>query len=202
MKSYEVNFNKSGDCREGNLMSDFSCPWDAEPVPDTRFRAVWNESRFFFSFVVEDQDLVLPEDSDSGQAALGSDRVELFFATSLDLSTPYYGAEMAPNGNVYDYRASYYREVEDNWSFQTLHFEGVETEGGYRVDGNLEIQELEDLLCFVERRMVTGVYRADFSHGQEGEIDHRWIPWVDPKTEKPDFHVPSSFGTFYFQEPI
>ena len=28
-----------------------------------------------------------------------------------------------------------------------------------------------------------------------------WISWIHPGTQKPDFHVPASFGTFLFENP-
>jgi hypothetical protein len=58
-----------------------------------------------------------------------------------------------------------------------------------------------------------GLFRAEFSHDRSGKpvtqrasIHNRgrhidgpppiqaWMAWVDPKTEEPDFHVPTSFG--------
>jgi hypothetical protein len=58
-----------------------------------------------------------------------------------------------------------------------------------------------------------GLYRAEFSQDRSGRpIEQResihnlgrqldgpppieaWISWVDPKTEEPDFHVPTSLG--------
>jgi hypothetical protein len=46
------------------------------------------------------------------------------------------------------------------------------------------------------REFLAGVYRAEFSHNADGSIHQGWMPWVNPHTERPDFHVPSSFGVF------
>ena len=44
-------------------------------------------------------------------------------------------------------------------------------------------------------KIIAGVYRAEFSMSDDG-VQENWISWVDPGTEKPDFHVASSFGEF------
>jgi hypothetical protein len=41
-----------------------------------------------------------------------------------------------------------------------------------------------------------GVYRAEFSHLPSGGVHFGWLSWLQPITEKPDFHVPSSFGVW------
>ena len=196
MKIYEVGFSEDLDIGRGLLLEDFSCPWKEGPIPSTQFRAVWNNEFLKFRFEVEDHDLVLAENADSGEAALGSDRVELFFASSSDLTTPYYGAEMDPRGNVYDYEGLYHRQINPSWSFETLAYSGAFHEGGYSVTGTISLAELEVLGCLREREMIAGVYRAEFSHGEGDNVINDWICWVDPKVEVPDFHVPSSFGKF------
>jgi len=196
MKIYEVKYSEKLEMSSGVLLEDFSCPWKDGPIPETKFRAVSNESVLKFQFDVEDHDLVLGENPDSGEAALGSDRVELFFATSPDLSTPYYGAEMDPRGNVYDYEGLYHRQINPSWSFETLSFSGSFRDHGYSVVGTIALDELKKLGCLQGGELITGVYRAEFSHGRDEEIIQDWICWVDPEVEIPDFHVPSSFGRF------
>lgn len=196
MKIYDVKYSEELDPGNGVLLEDFSCPWKSESIPATKFRAVWNKSSLKFQFDVEDHDLVLGENPDSGEAALGSDRVELFFASTSDLSTPYYGAEMDPRGNVYDYEGLYHRQIDASWSFETLSFSGSFCDGGYSVVGTVALDELEKLGCLQAGEIITGVYRAEFSHGRDEEIIQDWICWVDPQVEIPDFHVPSSFGKF------
>ena len=64
-----------------------------------------------------------------------------------------------------------------------------------------------------------GLYRAEFSHDRSGRpvvkresIHNRgrrldgpppleaWMSWIDPKTEQPDFHVPTSLGWLEFSK--
>ena len=197
MKTYSVHYSPSLDLDTASVLEDFSFPWLDRPCPVTSFRAVWNEERLRFRFDVEDDDLVLDETGEPHAAALGSDRVELFFATSADLSTPYYGAEMEPRGSVYDYQAIYHRKFDDSWCFDGLEFAGEILEGGYLVEGTITLQSLRELGCLMGSEMIAGVYRAEFSHGPDGIVQD-WISWIDPQVTTPDFHVPSSFGKFLF----
>ena len=197
MKTYPVHFSSSLDLETASVLDDFTFPWLERLCPLTSFRAVWNEERLRFRFDVEDDDLVLDESGEPHAAALGSDRVELFFATSADLSTPYYGAEMEPRGSVYDYEAIYHRKFDDTWRFDGLEFSGELLEGGYLVEGTITLKSLRELGCLKGSEMIAGVYRAEFSHGPDGVVQN-WISWIDPQVTKPDFHVPSSFGKFLF----
>lgn len=197
MKTYLVRHSASLDPQAGDLLEDFSFPWLDRPAPLTAFRAVWNEAFFAFRFEVEDDDLVLDPSDDPDQAVLGSDRVELFFASSADLTTPYYGAEMEPRGGVYDYKAVFHRRFDDTWRFPGLEFSGVLVEGGYEVGGTIPLEVLRELGCLSGSEMTAGVCRAEFSHGSGGVVQD-WISWIHPGTETPDFHVPGSFGRFVF----
>ena len=199
MKTYSVHYSASLDLESASALEDFCFPWLDRPCPWTSFRAVWNDEVLRFRFEVEDDDLVLDETGEPHAAALGSDRVEPFYATSADLSTPYYGAEMEPRGSVYDYKASYHRQFDDTWSFEGLSFAGELLGGGYLLEGTIPLDELRVLGCLQGNEMITGVYRAEFSHGTDGVVQD-WISWIDPQVEKPDFHVPSSFGKFLFLE--
>lgn len=198
MKEYRVNYSADLDLTKGSLLDEFSLPWNERDCPRTEFRAVWNEERMRFRFDVEDEDIVLNDSTDKDTAVLGSDRVELFFAADAELKNHYYGAEMDPRGWVYDYRAKLYRQIDDGWVFPGLSTEGSVNSNGYSLEGAIRIDVLKELGLLESDEMVTGIYRAEFSHGSDGIIEE-WMPWVDPGTEAPDFHVPSSFGKFLFE---
>ncbi len=197
MKTYTVRYSASSDPAEGVVIEDFCFPWTDAPCPLTQFSAVWGPEHFHFRFDVVDHDLVLDESGEPGQAVLGSDRVELFFSPTRDLST-YYGIEMEPRGEVYDYRAHYHRRFDREWRFPGLEFSGKIRESGYSVEGRIPLSVLRDLSCLRDSEMIVGVYRGEFSHGADGIIQD-WISWIHPQTEVPDFHVPASFGTFLFE---
>jgi hypothetical protein len=131
------------------------------------------------------------------QRVLDSDRVEIFLTPDLSLS-PYYGFEMAPSGEVLAYRARHYRQFDRDWSSDGLQFSGRLGERGYTVQGTIAMETLRTLNILKPgaRELYAGVYRAEFSRNPDGSIHQGWMPWVNPRTERADFHVPESFGTF------
>ncbi len=182
------------------LLTDFVFPWKNEDAPLTEFRALADEQTLHFRFDIHDDDVVLDSSKDPDEAVLGSDRAELFFSQTPDMSKPYYGLEMDPRGGVYDYEGRYHREIDPVWKMPKLELEGEVTERGYVVSGRVDLQVLRNLGCLRGQEMITGVYRAEFSHNADGSIRQEWISWVDPASEVPDFHVPASFGRFIFEE--
>lgn len=188
------------DWDEAELLTDISFPWTAGPDPATRFRALRDEERFHFLFEIEDDDLVLDESADPVERITGSDRAELFFACN-DLLDPYYCLEMDPRGEVFAYKARHYREFTPEWEWPGLEVAAARTEGGYRVEGSIPMASFAELGLLHKNGTVlkAGVYRAEFSHDSNGAVIQDWMSWVDPGTEKPDFHVPSSFGEFHLE---
>ncbi|MCG8598892.1 MAG: hypothetical protein MI807_02010 [Verrucomicrobiales bacterium] len=195
-KTYSVRYSDRLDVMSGNLMKDFTFPWKRGRAPRTEFRAVWNEQALGFHFDVDDEEIILNDSEDPTEAVLGSDRVEIFLATKPDLKGPYYGAEMDPRGNVYDYKAKYHREFDDRWSFGNLKFRCEIREGGYSVKGRFAMDELNNLDLVKGKQLIAGVYRAEFGHNKRGDFVENWISWVNPQKDEVDFHVPESFGTW------
>tara|TARA_R110002096_G_scaffold119826_4_gene259645 strand:+ start:1010 stop:1609 length:600 start_codon:yes stop_codon:yes gene_type:complete len=199
MKTYPVQYSADLDLIEGVCLSDFQFPWLERKCPETEFCAVWNAEWFKFQFQVEDHDIVMFEGANRDESVLGSDRVELFFATDALLKGPYYGLEMDPRGWVYDYSARHYRDFDPSWIMPNFELSAEVIEAGYSVEGKIGLETLRGLGCLVDGEMVTGVYRGEFSHSDKGD-QHDWISWVNPGTESPDFHLPESFGKFLFVE--
>lgn len=197
MKRYSV-VRKSGDLLtwdRASALTDFTFPWEQKEVPKTEFRALWDDDGLHFRFDCEDSDLVLAEAPECKERVLGSDRVELFFAPDLSLES-YYCLEMTPKGDVLDYAARFYRQVDWDWRFEGVTTHGVITGKTYSLEGRIPISSLRALGILRGREMYVGVYRAEFHHRADGTVHQGWMPWVDPNTEKPDFHVPASFGEF------
>jgi hypothetical protein len=195
MKMYQVQHSATLDCSEGEALTDFIMPWSNRESPITSFRAVWNDDWLGFQFQVVDEDIVLFEGEDGDDSVLGSDRVELFFATDHELKGYYYGIEMDPRGWVFDFRARYYREINDRWNFPSLKISAIHGDGDYSVEGRVSLQVLADHNLIRRGKLIIGVYRAEFSMTENG-VQKDWMSWIDPQTERPDFHVPSSFGEF------
>jgi hypothetical protein len=198
MKRYSVRATKGGvDWSQAVCLSDFRFPWETTAPAPTEFRALHTEDRLCFRFDCVDEDLVLGRGVTEKERVLGSDRVEIFMTCDLGLN-PYFCLEMAPNGDTYGYRARTYREFDDDFPWRGLELSSRVVGARYTVEGSLPLTTLHELgvLEPEARQLLAGVYRAQFSHLPDGSVHRGWMSWLDPKTVKPDFHVPSSFGTF------
>ena len=191
MKRYHVQ--NAMNWSEADLLTDFTFPWEDRTAPPTDFRAMHDGERFHFRFDCVDDDLVLPDGATAKERALGADRVEIFFAKDLSLER-YFGLEMSPRGDVADYAAKFYREIDWSWSCEGLVLEPEIREGGYTVSGSIPLEVLRRLGVLRGSEMFAGLYRAEFHHKPDGSVHSGWMPWVNPGMEKPDFHVPASFG--------
>ncbi len=177
------------------LDTDFSFPWQEREAPETEFRALTDDTHFYFAFRVEDADIVI-DDGDDEEAVARGDRVELFFAPDSALDD-YVCFEIDPSGRVLDYRAAYYREFDRDWHLPELVVATMLTETGYIVEGRIPHAGLRDAglpTLADDGKVLTGVFRAEYSHRDEGEPLAEWISWVTPSSEEPDFHIPSAFG--------
>lgn len=197
MKRYHVRrVPRSGlNWSEAELLNDFSFPWQQRTAPLTEFRALWDDEHFHFHFHCVDDDLILLDGADAKERVIASDRVEIFFASDLALK-PYYCLEMSPRGDVLDYKATHYRQMDWDWRCEGLVIDAKIAGTRYEVSGRLPLETLRTVgvLKPGSREMLAGIYRAEFYHNADGTIHHGWMPWVNPQTVKPDFHVPESFG--------
>ncbi|MBD3287906.1 hypothetical protein GF337_03810, partial [candidate division KSB1 bacterium] len=101
--------------KKASVETDFRFPWLETAAPFTEFRALYNESTFYFIFQVNDTDIVINDDFETELDILPEDRVEIFMARDRDLKE-YYGFEIDPLGRVLDYSASYYRQYKRDWT--------------------------------------------------------------------------------------
>jgi hypothetical protein len=184
---------------EAEVLTSFHSPWHAKEPASTEFRALHDTERLHFRFVCEDDDLMLPDGDSVQERVLGSDRVEIFFTPSLELQ-PYYCLEMSPRGEALVYAARHYRQMDWSWQSSSLKLHAEVQGSRYLVTGSLALDELRALGVLRGAEMHAGLYRADFRHRSDGEVERIWMPWCDPHTEKPDFHVPSSFGLLRLHE--
>ncbi len=180
---------------DADPLTDFTFPWEERPAPLTEFRALWDETHLQFRFHCIDEDLVLPDGPTVKDRVLGADRVEIFFAPDLGLK-PYYCLEMSPRGDVLAYEANFYREMNWNWQCNGLQLDAHIEGNRYTVTGSLPLDTLRALNVLKpgSSDFFAGLYRAEFHHMPDGTVHSGWMPWVNPQTERPDFHVPSSFG--------
>ena len=185
--------------QQAEVLTDFIYPWEKETPPKTDFRALWSDDALYFRFIADDKDIQLGDNADKDQAVLDSDRVELFFATSPELK-PYYTAEMDPKGRTFDAKANYYREVDPSWNWETLQTVGEMTPNGYVLTGKIDLDEFTRLNLWQDKdkqTLMCAILRGEFSADEEKQV-RKWISWIKPDSVKPDFHIPSAFGTCKF----
>ena len=182
--------------KEAELLTDFRFPWQNRPAPLTEFRALHNGEDLFFQFSVKDDDIVLGNDSTEKRAALGSDRVELFFSVN-DSIKPYYTLEIDPRGYIFSAKANFYRQVDMSWDWPGLIAIGSIQDDGYILEGKMPLQSFTNLDLWQDEektKLMAGVFRAEFEHAEDGRVKHNWISWIQPDSPEPDFHIPSAFG--------
>jgi len=181
------------------VLTDFSFPWEDRQAPATEFRALWDAETFFFRFDCVDHDFVLSAGETLKERVLGSDRVEIFITPDLSLK-PYYCFEMSPRCEALAYRGNFHRQFDWQWTCPELALRASIAEQRYQVEGSLPLATLRalDVLKADTQEFYAGVFRGEFRHLEDGSVQPGWMPWCDPKTEKPDFHVPAAFGVFEF----
>jgi hypothetical protein len=195
MKRYHVrrSYESVPNWSVADVLTDFTFPWENRPEPQTEFHVLWDETHLHFRFDCQDEDLMLPDGPTAKDRVIDSDRVEIFFAPDLSLK-PYFYLEMSPLGDVLAYEARFYREMNWDWRCEGLQIDAQIDNNHYNVSGSIPLDTLRQLKVLRSREMHAGIYRAEFHHKSDGSVHSGWMPWVNPNTERPDFHVPTSFG--------
>lgn len=200
---------------KADVENRFIFPWKKDPAPATEFRALCDGRHLYFTFRVHDEDIVVLEKLRDEEDAMFEDRVELYFSRD-EAMKDYYCAEVDSRGRAFDYRGAFYRRLDTAWSFKGLEAKALPLPQGYVVEGRIPLASFEAVgfpRLKPGAKIRCGLYRAEFSHDRSGRpveqkpsIHNRgrqiegpppiqeWMSWVDPKTEEPDFHVPTSLG--------
>ncbi|MBK8501393.1 MAG: carbohydrate-binding family 9-like protein [Saprospiraceae bacterium] len=201
----EVNITGKGSdpiWDQAAILTDFQLPWNDEIPQPTSFRALWTDSSLYLLYQVIDLDVVAPGPPKDKRGVLPSDRVEIFFKAHGEMN-PYYCLELDPRARVLDYEATYYRNTNFEWMWPAGQLEvlATSTPDGYIVEARISLQSLIDLGILNDDRSIdAGLFRGDFFSINKNTTDVKWISWVHPDSEKPDFHIPSAFGKLKFVE--
>jgi hypothetical protein len=193
----------------------FVFPWKQAPAPATEFKALCDETSFYFTFRVHDDDIVTLDRLGDKEDAVFEDRVEMYFGRDEEMKD-YYCLEVDSRGRAFDYRGSYYRQLNPSWKCEGLETTATALPHGYEVEGKIPVKTFVALGFPALRpgvKIRCGLYRAEFSHDRSGRAVEpqanvhtmgrrmegpppieEWLSWVNPKTKEPDFHVPSSMG--------
>jgi hypothetical protein len=177
-------------------ITSFQNPWDPTINPETSL-AMMRDSQFvYFYFEVSDEEVILDPDFSKEEDVVKEDRVELFFSKDQEMGE-YYCFEMDPKGRTLAYAAQHYRKVDFAWDApQGFNIATREFSGGYAVEGAIPMEFIKQLAK--DGAIYFGAYRAEFSK-KDGVTIENWLTWVNPHTEKPDFHVPASMGKLYLK---
>ena len=182
------------------FLSDFVYPWDSAAAPATSFAALWDGDWFYGLFRVQD-DSVITLVKDNNKMEVGaSDRVEIFLKKD-DTMNPYYCLEMDADGRVLDYNAFYYRKMNYPWHWPDgqLIIKTSRIQKGYILEFAISIRSLKELGLLSDGRLQAGLFRAECVGFVNGRADLRWISWIRPRSDHPDFHIPSAFGTLILE---
>jgi hypothetical protein len=193
----EIGILDSSFWEKANCLTDFSSPWNSDPVLKIEFRALWDQENFYFNFRVFDRNVYIDQKDNSVDSICNSDRVELFFRSNDQLD-PYYCLEIDPSTRLLDFIARPNKVFDYDWKWPENHIklESSEDEVSFTVAGSISIASLEKFDLIHNNTIETGVYRAKFSKDENGNYEPTWISWVNPNTVEPNFHIASSFGKF------
>jgi len=184
------------------ILTDFTYPWRDESTPATTFKGLWDDTHFYFLYRATDPDIVTKERGLGERDAVDSDRVEIFFKADDEMN-PYYALEMDALGRVLDTQGRYHRNIDYDWDWPEGHLvlkASIDAEG-YWVEGSITWESLRQLGMYKDDKMLkAGLFRGEYVNLDDGEIDIKWISWVMPDSETPDFHIPSSFGVLEMVE--
>ena len=182
--------------RKAKKLCDFPYPWRLEKAPKTAFKALYDETHFYFLYRATDPEIIQKSKGLGEKDVVQSDRVELFFKGATD-EVPYYSLELDALGRILD-TEGYFREKVDldwNWPTDGLEVKASINETGYWVEGCISFASLRALGLYHDDGILrTGLYRAEYVTQADGVVRPQWISWIHPDSDTPNFHIPSSFG--------
>lgn len=186
---------------QANIISRFYSPWNSENIKPIEFRSLWDENKLFFCFKVYDSEIHIDKSTDVYNSINNSDRVELFFRSD-DAMSPYYCLEIDPTPRIMDFMAKPNKDFNFDWNWPTkdMMVKSTINKSYFVVEGWLSIKSLESFDLLKNNKIEVGIYRAKYQKQPNGTYDPKWITWVNPQTEEPNFHISSSFGLFELVE--
>ena len=196
----ELNINGKADHSawgKAIVLNDFCSPWDAKDVRKIEFKALWDASYLYCSFKVQDSEVYINKTDNTKNSINDSDRVELFFRSNKNLN-PYYCLEIDPTPRLMDFKAKPNKKFDFNWSWpkNDILIKSDIQNDFFTVEIAISLVSLTQMNLLKDGKIEIGVYRAKYNMQENGNYEPTWITWVNPDTEVPNFHTPSSFGVF------
>ena len=188
--------------KSGTELTDFIYPWEKETPPLTAFKALHSKDWLYCFYKVVDENVLVLVKANEKSEVIYSDRVEIFFRKDEKMQ-PYYGLELDPNGRVYDYEAEFHRKFNPTWTWPAgqLIVKASRTTDGYIVELAVSKESLKQLGLLKGNKIEAGIFRGECIELIEGaDSKIKWISWVKPNSETPNFHIPSAFGLLVLEE--
>lgn len=188
---------------EARELTDFTYHWRNEIAPKTSFKALRDDQNLYFLYQVEDEEIILKKDStvDEEHEAVDSDRIEIFFR-SLDPSKPYYTLEMDALGRTLDAEGEFSIKNDHDWDWpkEEIIVRASMNDMGYVVEGSISLSSIKTLVGMEGNQLHAGLYRGEYVQLDGEKPSVKWISWVKPDSDTPNFHIPSSFGILKIEE--
>lgn len=182
-------------------LTDFCSPWDSTKIKTIEFKALWDNSHLFCCFKVHDPEIYTDTTDNSKSSINHSDRVELFFRRDKNMN-PYYCLEIDPTPRLMDFKAMPNKEFDFNWDWpkNDISIKSDIKTSVFTVEIAISLDALKKFGLLNNGKIETGIYRAKYSIQENGRYEPTWITWVNPHTETPNFHIPTSFGALKFKD--
>ncbi|WP_291864834.1 sugar-binding protein [Maribacter sp.] len=177
------------------VLSEFVSPWDKKEIRKIEFRSLYDTKTIFFYFKVEDSKVYIDTSDNKISNINNSDRVELFFRSSKSMD-PYYCLEIDPDSRIMDFMARPNKQFDFDWNWPAndITVKSSIEATFFTVEIGISISSLKKFGLLRNGEIETGIFRAKYNKKEGNKYQPTWITWVDPKTENPNFHTPSSFG--------
>lgn len=88
-------------------------------------------------------------------------------------------------------------DFEWTWPKNDLLVQSSINSNNFTVEGSISIDSLKRYNLIKDNMIEAGVFRAKYNTKNNIQFEPTWITWVNPKTETPNFHTPSSFGKLF-----
>ncbi len=174
----------------------FEFPWakEGDLKQSTLAKLCWDDEYLYLGYHANDLSINAKKRGYKGDVWL-DDVVEIFLdPTPKDKS--YYGFELNANGDLLDYRCTFYRKFDYEWRSPNTKT-AVYVEKGEYFQAEFKIA-FRDLGLYPKdgTKWKMCLCRCDYNKGRQGE----YTLWMKNGKKTPDFHLQKGFGWLVFEK--
>jgi hypothetical protein len=109
--------------------------------------------------------------------------------------------EIDPASRIMDFKARPNKQFDFNWNWPSddIKVKSAMESNCFTVEIAISLVSLTKLGLIKDDKIEAGIYRAKYNKQEDGNYEPTWITWVNPNTESPNFHTPSSFGVLHLE---